>query len=232
MATGIQYVAVGSMLSAWTDSKTILDCYCITLADPRCLPRKESFNSSARHYGWDFSFWYGIDATSPDFIARYPLAPSPRTEFIPTREEVACAMSHYLLIEYFLSGAGTYCLICEDDVVFTSQPPLLIPSHDFDILFLNSRSRHNHFNEFWGVSSCGTDTYLLTRPGARKLLRILNQEYLHLPFDMLIISQCVSMRRMGHHITRFHDPSLPSLTCLHDGPLTTISPDHQSLLFH
>jgi GR25 family glycosyltransferase involved in LPS biosynthesis len=228
----LQTISVGSHLSVSSQPTVKLNCYCITLQLESCIARQATFSDSAKRYDWDFIFWSGVDGLSRSFESCYINKPSPITGYWPTKAEMACAMSHLTLLKHFLEGVDDYRLICEDDVTFVSDPPLLVPSHDFDLLFLNSRCHHNRFHELWGASSCGTDTYLVTRSGAEKLVAILDENYLHLPIDMLILSQCVSMRKMGHHMTRFNNENWPDLFCFHDGPLTSHSSGHESLLSH
>lgn len=227
-----QAVAIGSYLSSSSRALKKLDCYCITLDLESCHSRQSTFRASAERYSWDFTFWTGVNGLSNHFTSRYLDSRSPVTGFLPTRPEMACAMSHLAVLNHFLEGEHEYRLVCEDDAVFVSDPPILVPSHYFDILFLNSRSRHNHFHELWGASTCGTDTYLITRRGAEKLVVLLQDHYLHLPIDMLILSQCVSMLKMGHHLSRFFNPDLPILTCYHDGPVTSLNTAHSSQLSH
>jgi len=230
----MQSYALGGYLSRSNGFSSPLRCSCLTLKDNElAAKRREDFHSSAIMFQWDFSYSYGFDSCMKSFLPTFRKEKSPITDFEPSLAEIACAQSHQRILIEFLNSSDDFHLICEDDVLFISPPPLVLPAHDFDILFLNSRCHHNRYGELWGATSCGTDTYLVSRRGAHLLLQILQESaYLHLPLDMLIISRSTSMRRMGHHVCRFFSDQLPMLQCYHSDAITVHPHRHPSHLQH
>lgn len=230
----MQTCAVGSYLSSSNRFNQHLNCVCLTLMrNETARIRRAEFKDSATKMGWEFSYAYGFDSVEEGFIPLFKHERSPITGFKPSLPEIACAQSHQSILVDFLESSDDYRLICEDDVLFVSTPPLVLPAHEFDILFLNSRCQHNRYGELWGATSCGTDTYLVSRRGASLLLGILAEsDYLHLPLDMLIIARSISMRRMGHHLSRFFPDSLRMLHSYHGDAITVHPKKHPSHLCH
>lgn len=210
-----------------------LHMYCITLDHERCRLRQESFKDSALRHNWKFRYFFGTDCLSPSFNKIYKEEKCKETLFKANPGEIACAMSHLNLLQKIIEEGNEYTLVCEDDVEIIRSGPQIIPSHEFDILFLNSRCKHNQFGELWGISSCGTDSYLITLRGAKKLITILSQsEVLRLPVDMLILSQTLSLKVMGHHICKYQNDKLPIIHAYHADPISKGNALHKSLLNH
>ena len=210
-----------------------LPMYCITLKHERCRLRQKSFEASAKKYNWDFQFFFGSDCLDKNLNRIYKEQKCVETCFKATPAEIACAMSHRNLLKKIIRDKNEFTIICEDDVEISRSGPQLIPSHEFDILFLNSRCRHNKFGELWGTSCCGTDSYLVTLRGAKKIVEMLDKsQVLRLPLDMLILSQSLSLRKMGHHICKHQNDKFSEIYAYHSEPISKVNEAHESLLAH
>tara|TARA_B100000482_G_scaffold108867_1_gene78591 strand:- start:9256 stop:9948 length:693 start_codon:yes stop_codon:yes gene_type:complete len=210
-----------------------LPMFCITLKHKRCKSRQESFYASATKYNWEFEFFFGSDCLDKSLNRFYKEEKCLDTGFKASPAEIACAMSHRNLLKKIISDENEYTIVCEDDVEISRSGPQLIPSHEFDILFLNTRCKHNNYGELWGASCCGTDSYLITLKGAKKIVKMLEKSrVLRLPIDMLILSQSLSLRTMGHHICKHQDNELSDIYAYHADPISIVNESHKSLLEH
>lgn len=104
-----------------------------------------------------------------------------------------CALSHIILLENFIISDQKYMIVLEDDCVINYPLPINNAQVEYmfnciklrsilqiDILYLNKRTL---FNKYYRViGGCGTEGYLVTKHGAKKLLASLIE--LDQPIDL------------------------------------------------
>ena len=97
-----------------------------------------------------------------------------------------CALSHILLIEKFISSNSKYQIVLEDDFKIVKELPKTNKEIDemiaqvnqtpemVDILYLSERVNAN--NKYQVINGCGTEGYILTKHGAKKILAVLTNK--------------------------------------------------------
>lgn len=114
---------------------------------------------------------------------------------------LGCALSHIKIWELFLETKQPFALVCEDDIIIKSGFSKRLTNYvnnlprDFDISILtNNRNTHkNKFNKSdkinklvkRGYPEYGTVSYLISRTGAKKLLKITKP--INNPIDDMIL---------------------------------------------
>lgn len=160
------------------------------------VQRREYMKSMLDGIGEKYSFFDAIDGSTAIFQSY------DRSKI--TAAELGCALSHYALYQRLLNSKNKAYLILEDDSTLEAEtlsllPNLLCSEADWDILLLGHHPVYSRELEtimsFWGrfrVNSkvvigraseapCGTYGYLVSRSGAKKLLK--NKEYINKPID-------------------------------------------------
>lgn len=126
-------------------------------------------------------------------------------DFAPwSGNEAACGISHIRLMREFLSSGRTWAVVLEDDAVIVEPFPTHVADWnlppDAEIVLLNDRSTAGspevvtaRFAYGKVVGGAGTDGYLISRSGARKLLRVLDP--LKDPLDFQMYAHFASVSR-------------------------------------
>ena len=109
--------------------------------------------------------------------------------------EIACALSHMLLIKSFINSKSKYQIVLEDDFKIIKRLPsneneienmlndINIDYNNVDILYLTKRVQKNNKYEF--INGCGTEGYILTKHGAEKIFNLLKNG-LNYPIDIFL----------------------------------------------
>ena len=90
--------------------------------------------------------------------------------------EAGCSLSHISIIKNFLNSDEKYCIIMEDDCKIIQRIPQKVLDYDkifnmkVDILYLSNRVKCNKKGEI--ISGVGTESYVIDRKGAKKILKI------------------------------------------------------------
>jgi GR25 family glycosyltransferase involved in LPS biosynthesis len=90
--------------------------------------------------------------------------------------EAGCSLSHISIIKNFLNSDEKYCIIMEDDCKIIQRIPQKVLYYDkifnmkVDILYLSNRVKCNKKGEI--ISGVGTESYVIDRKGAKKILKI------------------------------------------------------------
>jgi len=117
--------------------------------------------------------------------------------------EAACGISHVRLLRSVVASGTPWAVVLEDDAVILRRFPETVPAWrlptDVDIVLLNDRSTvgsvtaaGDEFGYGEAVGGAGTDGYLISRTGARKLLQILDP--LKDPLDFQMYSHFAAIR--------------------------------------
>lgn len=112
--------------------------------------------------------------------------------------EAGCALSHILIWESFLKSNDEHCVVFEDDAKiihdkFLNVNELLkeIDKSDFDLMYLGSRINHN--TNFEPIGGWGTEGYIVSKSGAKKLFDILTLTPSYHPIDNQLQSHIKTM---------------------------------------
>jgi arabinogalactan endo-1,4-beta-galactosidase len=141
----------------------------------------------------------------PATLYRGELADGVRVrDFAPwSGSEAACGISHIRLLRAFVASGVPWCVVLEDDAVILDRFPATVRAWrlpaDAEIVLLNDRSAagpvevvSGRFGYCRAVGGAGTDGYLISRPGAGKLLRVLDP--LKDPLDFQMYAHFASVR--------------------------------------
>ena len=120
-----------------------------------------------------------------------------------SKNEAACGVSHILLLQHIINEKIPYAIILEDDAILQGKLPNLIREfeipHDAEIVLLNDRAevgevmhKGKHFSFGKVTGGAGTDGYLISLSGAKKLLKILYP--LNDPLDFQMYSHFQSVQ--------------------------------------
>lgn len=195
-------------------------CFCISLLDQaRFEARRQFFQRNAKKYGWEVEFWPAVNGEI--FKAEgYPnwLSSSHKVD---NNEPFGAGAVGLLkttkdIYEWAWEQELDMVVIFEDDAVIHSSPTVEIPK-DFDLVFFNNRVQGDKtglVKHGWG-----TDGYIISRRGIRKMLEIFDQ--VTADIDMLIMMYAKSLENYDYYVTRYRDRSKPQLDCYHIGPLVT-----------
>ena len=111
---------------------------------------------------------------------------------------LACALSHIQLWELILNSNIEYACILEDDAILNKKIENIRTPGYFDILYLTRRASCGYDNDIppglWPkvFGGCGTEGYIVSRNGIRKLLKI--TEDIDKPLDLRIIYHLKGLR--------------------------------------
>ena len=137
--------------------------------------------------------------------------------YFGSKKSICNTLSHIKAWNTFLESSDDYAIICEDNVIlkqyFTKKLNLYLKyiPKNFDLLYLGNFDFHNYFNflsfmfMFLGktkdnskkinkyinkpTSSYGLNSYLISRKGATKLLKLLDKQlYFHLDYSIQNLS--------------------------------------------
>jgi arabinogalactan endo-1,4-beta-galactosidase len=171
--------------------------------------RLKKFSARMQELVVPFTRWSATSGASldPSYFGRKPISPGVFIkEFeVWSRNEAACGVSHIRLLQYLVENAVPWSLIMEDDGFLRKTIPLDINEWDIpgdaEIILVNNRSQylnvcHKGSRFSYGELSggAGTDGYLISLEGARKLLIALNP--LHAPLDFQIFAHCSSIQKL------------------------------------
>lgn len=193
-----------------------VDIQCISLATSDSKDRKEQFEKSANKHNLEFEFFPAIDARQWSY-SDYPSWVKHRGRRVDWYErlkpgEVGVAASHKVLFEEAWNNEIDALIVFEDDAVIVQSIDRLQVPKDADLLMLSNRWRHNRKGEAVG-GSCGTEGYLITRKGIRKMLQIM--QHVNMPLDLIMIAHCESMIEDGHPLTTVRNDLNPLLKIYH-----------------
>lgn len=171
-----------------------MNYYCINLKS--ATTRKCKISEQAQAASIDIIFIEAIEGSRLDINAIASYNKSKRSRYMYDMEpnEIACTLSHRLALETFLNDPHPYCVVLEDDAIFTESidadiANLLHRVKGFDLLKLESRdSKGYEIGQVDGTrimlplkGGNGATGILYTKSGARKLLASLEDFYF--PFD-------------------------------------------------
>jgi FkbM family methyltransferase len=192
------------------DGKNVV--FCITLSE--LAERLDRFDKQARKVGQSYVAWAAFDARKMDreqvaAAVNYELTwDMPGNPGALTRpSEVGLLWSSVSLWLHALKNDLPYLVVMEDDAILQKALCMPIPE-DADLVFFNNRSYRNSKGNLWDMS-CGTDGYVVTRKGLKKLLEIYKQWYM--PVDLQWQPQVKSLRECEHCLSSYYNPRLPSL---------------------
>lgn len=205
-----------AMMQRLYPQEPVVEVHCISLEDPCCQDRKEQFKQSADSHGLEFSFFRAVDArawTADD----YPQWVQHRGRRVDWHEplkpgEVGVAASHQQLYEQAWSQGVTALVVFEDDAALVQALDTVTVPKDCDLLMLSNRWKHNRNGEVIGAS-CGTEGYVITRSGMRKMLQIL--KHMNMPLDLIMIAHCRSMIEDQHGLCQVRNELNPLLNIYH-----------------
>lgn len=164
------------------DSNAVVSTHIISLKRSARRPRVERLAKLHPHV----RIFDAIDKRDRELVhslmRKYNLRPSDPIYGSPIGT-AACLLSHLAVMHEFLASGKKYQLVLEDDFTCTRQLPTYnsdvdaiirdigVEPESVDILYLNDRIKYDaHFRVRSGV---GTDAYVVSQRGARKICTIL-----------------------------------------------------------
>lgn len=189
--------------------------YCISLLDDvRYQSRRRLFQHWARKSGWPVELWPAVDGSTlqapPDWLK----------EHVEGRDFSAGAIGLLLttrkLYQHALAQGWEFLAIFEDDGVIHGSPKLELPV-EFDLVFLNNRVQGDYCGRV--KIGWGTDGYIISRRGLKKMLTILDDASADI--DMLIMMHTKSLAERNQYLIPFRNKANPQLECFQVGPLVT-----------
>jgi len=172
--------------------------------------RLRRFTRVMEFYNIPFERWpatRGSDLDYTQFNVR-PLAPGIFVKDFDewSRNEAACGVSHIRLLQHIVHQEIPWAVVFEDDAIVRRTPPpviedWLLPA-DAEIVMLNQRAVTDEPPEYLNLPAygpikggAGTEGYLISLEGARKLLRVLMP--LRNPLDFQMYSHFRSLQSAG-----------------------------------
>jgi GR25 family glycosyltransferase involved in LPS biosynthesis len=116
------------------------------------------------------------------------------------RGSQACLISHILVIEKFLSSPHKYLIVLEDDFKIVKDLPtsdvnieamfaeINQKPENVDILYINNRYKYD--DNYRIIEGVGTEGYILTKHGAKKIYEIILKNGADLYIDHLLCKYC------------------------------------------
>jgi D-inositol-3-phosphate glycosyltransferase len=185
--------------------------YCISLDGSK---RRPVFEQQANAVGQGFQWWRAIDARGKQREKLEALTDRPVIwdsigghDALRRGGELALTLSSIALWQHAVEQGFDYLAVMEDDTKLTKPLCLPVPE-DADLLFFNNRSGRNLEGFTWGMV-CGTDGYIATKQGLKKLLTIFSS--LYLPVDLQMIAHMESMKDYDHHLVKCRQEGAPLL---------------------
>jgi GR25 family glycosyltransferase involved in LPS biosynthesis len=117
-----------------------------------------------------------------------------------------CALSHMLIMESFLKTDNMYQIILEDDFKVIKPLPnniseieelckqIKVNPNELDILYLSGRVNRDRIYRI--CNGCGTEGYILTRHGAKKIFELLKNGC-DAPIDLKMQAHFEKARKSG-----------------------------------
>jgi GR25 family glycosyltransferase involved in LPS biosynthesis len=120
--------------------------------------------------------------------------------------EAGCTLSHLLVLKKFIESGEDYCAVLEDDAKVLSDDLWDVDTlmkdiniSEFDILYLTKRISHNAKYEPTG--GWGTEGYIVSKVGAKRVYELFTCSAINVPIDNLIQSHIKGMKYV-HHLHR------------------------------
>lgn len=186
--------------------------FCIGLPDEK--ERQEAFDRQALAMGQGYTYWPAFDARgmsreeveeAVSLAIEWDMPGNPGALRRPT--EVGLLISSVELWQDAVDNDLPYLAVMEDDSVLAAPLKFSIPI-DADIVFFNDRSYRREDGVVTGAI-CGTDGYLLTRAGLRKMLRLYSRFWM--PVDLQWQPQIQGLRDCEHILSSYSSNLLPSV---------------------
>lgn len=169
--------------------------------------RIESIHRQMMGYGREFLRWSATPGAELD-STRFGIEESYEGIFITgfrewSKNEAACGVSHIKLLQKMIQDGTPWIIVLEDDALIKQPIPRCINDfeipRDAEIILLNERSKggrivkNGHsFSYSEVIGGAGTDGYLISLSGAKKLLRALYP--LNDPLDFQMYSHFESVQ--------------------------------------
>ncbi len=149
----------------------------------RAIDRLKRFSEHASKYNIQFERFSAIDKYNTELVDN--LMKEYEMHIAP--QHAACALSHFKVIENFYESDNDYCVIFEDDAQITDGGIMDIPTlirdtnvSNPDMIFISDRIFCDDKRRI--IGGCGTEGYILSKQGAKKLLD--NKYNVIYPIDM------------------------------------------------
>lgn len=161
--------------------------------------------------------WERVKSNCSEFnqsITRFPACDgklTPDADFPPLWEKVnrdsnsgfksgiaGCALSHYRAWQLMVENNIEYLCILEDDAHIVKKIENISYHTDFDLLYISNRVGANYKGEI--VCGCGTEAYIVSNSGAKKLLDVC--EDLCVPVDLRIQAHARGFIESNHELCR------------------------------
>lgn len=158
---------------------------------------------------FEWSFLDGVDGRRIPTVAAFQLCRSDRWS-VHFKGSIGCFLSHVMCWEMIEAERLSSAVILEDDAVFPMLDAIYAIDYpvDFDMIFLNERMSlptaqsdpacypvirgivgHSQQDRFWGA---GTDGYLLSASGAKKLLSAVQHDLFYGIIDGRLARYCTT----------------------------------------
>lgn len=196
-----------------TRSNSLVQVFVINLDQDR--ERLDRFGTTMARFDVPFERWRATPGPTLD-VRRFGKTPLDRGIFVTTFQnwsanEAACGVSHIRLLQHVVRRRLPWTIVMEDDGVLVHELPLDIRSWDMpsdaDIVLLNDRAslglirRKGSDFSYGDVSGgAGTEAYLVSLEGAKKLLKILYP--FQNPLDFQMYAHFESIQRLD--VAPFH----------------------------
>jgi len=171
--------------------------------------RLDRFAATMDRFGTPFARWSATSGADLD-DRKFGRRPVARGVFVTrfrswSANEAACGVSHIRLLRDVVRRRVPWTIVMEDDAVLTRELPLEINSWelppDADIVLLNDRALPGPVRRQVGdfvyadvAGGAGTEAYLVSLNGARKLLRVL-YPFMN-PLDFQMFAHFESIQRL------------------------------------
>ncbi|MBF0554533.1 MAG: glycosyltransferase family 25 protein [Nitrospirae bacterium] len=156
----------------------------------RATERWTTISERCRRIGQPISRFKAVDGNDIKFVRRSGFD-------IRNRYHEACYQSHCILWHKFmLDMCSQYACILEDDAIVLAPIRDVAVPDNFDIVYINDRMLKGDGGK--AINGCGTDGYILSREGCRKLITIC--EDIDKPLDLRIQAHVRGFIETGHGI--------------------------------
>ncbi len=190
---------------------------CISVKDSA---RRQEFSSAAERHGVRFSF---ADAVTPEHIRAGRVPAGMRVDLTDLRwtfherhdprrarspllfTELACAYSHMGCWQWAARNEFDFLVVFEDDAEILRPLAEADFAGAFDFKYLSDRMPSDDRGAACGYG-CGTEGYLLSRPGLAKVLRLFST--LYMPIDLQLIAHSRAQIEHGHGLTAYRRADL------------------------